>query len=112
MVVTFTPYALKSNIIDCEKPVKPNLLALYALPPAKKLVPAKLEIVIIYPFDFFRDGSAALTLKKTPVKLVSITSCQSFSSISSMGAKCPTPAFAIRKSKEPNFSMVLSTAFC
>ena len=50
-MLTLTPLSLRSSITDCVKPVTPNLLALYAAPPAKKLVPAKLDIVIIYPSE-------------------------------------------------------------
>src|SRR5688572_8552892 len=62
IVDTFMPWLLKSSIAACVKPTSPNLLALYALAPAKKLVPARLAIVMMYPFDFFNSERQALML--------------------------------------------------
>ena len=53
MVETFIPYFLRSSIIAWVNPTNPNLLALYAAPFSKKFAPARLAIVIIYPFDLF-----------------------------------------------------------
>jgi len=87
IVVTLIPYWRRSSMMACVNPTSPNLLALYAEPLAKKLVPARLAIVMIYPLDCFNAAMPAFTLLNTPVRFVSIVSFQSASDRSSIEAK-------------------------
>src|SRR5947207_11125477 len=106
-VVTLIPYFLRSSMIAWVKPTNPNLLALYAAPFSKKFAPARLAIVTIYPFDFFRASRLAFTLLKTPVRFVSMVDFQSASLMLSIGEKYPTPALAINTSRSPKWSTTI-----
>jgi ComEC/Rec2-related protein len=99
---TRMPSWRRSSIAASEKPSNPNLLALYAAPPAKGFFAASEPMLTTKPPPRWRMwGTAAARAWNAPERLVSITSAQASGAISSTRPKTPRPALLTRQSSRP-----------
>src|SRR5581483_1093091 len=88
------PSSASSSATASVHPLRPNLLALYVLPPAWACFPATLTTLTRWraPVRLRISGSRALVTRNGPVRSVARTRSHVSTSVSAMGPQWPTPA--------------------
>ena len=102
-VLTLMLCLASSLAIDLARPTTPCLAATYGAKNGRPLIPAVELTQMIEPPPFpIRCGMAAAIVCQTPVRLVSIVSCQTAGVTSSQACTVQMPAFATAMSSLPS----------